>query len=995
MFHLYDNLTPVSKKRLKYIFSSIIVIFVCLLASKFVYAAEVGATEKNATGGDLFGSAIGFLVNNILKLVSYIVTSVVSLLITLLVQIIVVLGKTHATGSPAVAVAWTIVRDICNMFFIIIFMVIAVGTLLNQESYNAKKLLPKFLAMVVVINFSKIIFELAVSVSDSLMNMFINSFAYTGSGWFIKMFNVTDLTASNGNDVKSAVSEQLGITFSILAGMVASIVTLIILFAVVGALVMRLINLWIYITISPLYFLGQAWPDKIGKYTNKIMSKFTQELIGGPVLLFFIWMALYTASTNAGLADMNAVSNSQQGVAQKDQMCTGFSKFFCNQTFQSYLIMVGMLLGGLMAAKEVGGSFGDAAGKANSRLNKMKDSAMNTLKHKSGVAAVQGAWGGYWNDRKKTMESKTADRTQMLRGAISVPQKAISSKIQASQNKFGSWYNESFKDSRIPVIGQIAWNNKEAERLKKEHEGLGDQQNSLSDIQKQLARKDSPVTIDPKLMVTKQGQAKAGTYEFDHDDKKWYNQEEIGSDAYNVAKRKSFKSGDSEFSYNDSLGIWEEKRNGSLVGHRDQNYMKKFGSVRTFDTDTLTGVMGVELGDREKKIGENRSEMNKLTEQRDRWNSSENLAKYAKWAAGGLGLAASGGVGGFAGAALAGGGAAAATGTGLGFKNEVKNFGDSNAKAGQNFVRDKVMDNKSKMKDDDNATVIATIDDSTKDKFARMAAMLESMERGLVSDTQAKEYRNKMMTMAGGVGKPKPDGAEPYFGNRKLGNYFDSIRDRQNVGSKFINGMESLKDDPKRLEDLKRVIRDGFQDGTYNMSKFSSNAIKESIGEIMKGLSTKEFINQYGKADEAKKSAIIAALKDVAKNPNNEGRGKAQERLAHLTNIDTAYRDDTQGKQVFVRGLSFEQINEIFKKGSDEAIDALINAVNGSYDNLSRSVAKRLAKGGKGTADLIKQFELPELDKKGEEYARLTRRRSVSRATVEENSEESEEEDED
>jgi hypothetical protein len=48
---------------------------------------------------------------------------------------------------------WVITRDIANMFFIVILLVIAFATILQIEQYNYKKWLPKLILMAILINF--------------------------------------------------------------------------------------------------------------------------------------------------------------------------------------------------------------------------------------------------------------------------------------------------------------------------------------------------------------------------------------------------------------------------------------------------------------------------------------------------------------------------------------------------------------------------------------------------------------------------------------------------------------------------------------------------------------------------------------------------------------------------------------------------------------------------------------------------------------------------
>src|SRR5688572_16403838 len=61
------------------------------------------------------------------------------------------------TSAP-VANGWGIVRDVTNMFFILVLLVIAFGTILGVDAYSYRnKMLSRLLIMAVVVNFSRTI----------------------------------------------------------------------------------------------------------------------------------------------------------------------------------------------------------------------------------------------------------------------------------------------------------------------------------------------------------------------------------------------------------------------------------------------------------------------------------------------------------------------------------------------------------------------------------------------------------------------------------------------------------------------------------------------------------------------------------------------------------------------------------------------------------------------------------------------------------------------
>ena len=77
-------------------------------------------------------------------------------LATLLLGVLIKIAQYNDfINSSAVSYGWVVVRDLCNMFFVLILLIIAFASILRVDSYNLKTWLPKLVIMAVLINFSK------------------------------------------------------------------------------------------------------------------------------------------------------------------------------------------------------------------------------------------------------------------------------------------------------------------------------------------------------------------------------------------------------------------------------------------------------------------------------------------------------------------------------------------------------------------------------------------------------------------------------------------------------------------------------------------------------------------------------------------------------------------------------------------------------------------------------------------------------------------------
>src|SRR3989344_2790427 len=91
----------------------------------------------------------------LLAIVSIAVDFIGTILITVAGSIVsYVFSFQKFVSVPIVQIGWTISRDLANMAFILIMLLIAFGTVLRLEQYSVKKLIPKLVVAALLINFS-------------------------------------------------------------------------------------------------------------------------------------------------------------------------------------------------------------------------------------------------------------------------------------------------------------------------------------------------------------------------------------------------------------------------------------------------------------------------------------------------------------------------------------------------------------------------------------------------------------------------------------------------------------------------------------------------------------------------------------------------------------------------------------------------------------------------------------------------------------------------
>lgn len=358
-----------------------------LLAAVFLFGSTASAG---------IGEALGNVVGGVIMLL---INAVVQILILLVNLLMVIAAYSDFIHAPAVEKGWIVVRDLCNMFFVVILLIIAFATILGQEEYGAKKMLPKLIMAAVLINFSKLICGLMIDVSNVVMLTFVNAFSAIGAGNMIEMLGIA-------NVVKIASTSIETVTFgavvaSYIFGLIYVVIATIVVAAMVAMLVVRLVMIWILVVLSPFAFFLQAVPGKGKQYSEKWWGMWTENLLVGPIIAFFLWLSfaalqggspIVAPSSTADLASVAGPGTEAGTVAQ-------MSKF---------VIAIGMLLGGMKIAKDVGGEAAGAMGKV---FNKGQGLA----------TAAAGAAGGFALARGKALANATG------RGARNVALGAVGS----------------------------------------------------------------------------------------------------------------------------------------------------------------------------------------------------------------------------------------------------------------------------------------------------------------------------------------------------------------------------------------------------------------------------------------------------------------------------------------------------------------------------------------------------------------------------------------
>ncbi|TSC84678.1 MAG: Uncharacterized protein G01um101413_62 [Parcubacteria group bacterium Gr01-1014_13] len=297
--------------------------------------------------------------------------------------------------SSAVIVGWVMVRDVTNMFFVVVLLLISFGTILGLEQYEYKKLLVKLIMAAIIVNFSRIICGIIIDVAQVVMITFVNGIAATASGNMVNMFGVGEIfKLGNGSSSKvGTTGEQF---LAAVAAVTFAAIMMMTMLTFLFLLMARMMTLWILIVLSPFAFVLNVLPQT-QKYAGQWWSEFGGNVVAGPIIAFFLWLSFVTVGSGNANSEIEAGSPDKlrlsSGPTTEQETSTGLTSIMSWANMANFAIAIGMLLTGAKIAQQLGAAGGAMMSKAGEFGKKVAMTA-------SGITAARWAGKQAWRGAK-------------------------------------------------------------------------------------------------------------------------------------------------------------------------------------------------------------------------------------------------------------------------------------------------------------------------------------------------------------------------------------------------------------------------------------------------------------------------------------------------------------------------------------------------------------------------------------------------------------------
>ena len=250
-------------------------------------------------------------------------------------------STSFSSKLPAVEIGWTVVRDATNIFFIVILLFIAIGTILRIQGYSAKQLLVRLILMAVLINFSLAIGSVIIDFSNVLGLQFLTAIHPEGKVTEIlaKSLSIGDIYKVTDPDIKD-ISKYL----VVVVGNAILISVLVFVFFVSAILLfIRMAVLVLLLTLAPIAFLFYILPET-QKHWSKWWNMLIQYSFFFPAFMFFLYFSIII------------ITNAHQQLVASGKAGPGTPKNFIDNmdVITVYFISITFLLASLIMGKQMG-----------------------------------------------------------------------------------------------------------------------------------------------------------------------------------------------------------------------------------------------------------------------------------------------------------------------------------------------------------------------------------------------------------------------------------------------------------------------------------------------------------------------------------------------------------------------------------------------------------------------------------------------------------------
>ncbi len=433
--------------------------------------------SNGQTGANAIANFLASVIGQIIKFIQVTLYYIFSLVVLPLVEILLRIPTYTDSFAAVILPGWELLRNLANVFFILVLLAIGLSTLFRLSGYQYRTLLPRLIFAALLVNFSLILTQSFLAVAETAQFQFLPP---SDGGKIIKTLanelmiaplNQSQLTPDAAKTSLSNGLSQLVFPFFYLS---LTFMAFVVLCSLAFFLVVRMIVIWILLMTSPIAIVGWILPST-KKWSNMWFSNLVKYGLFVTILGFFLNVSAFMAQRQGGILKALDPTGINPSLAD-----------FLSRIASNIFIM-GFMIAGLMVAQSTkvygASALANYAKKArNLPFDFLKFAGERSLEGAQNVTGVtvdpriwKKDWDNYLRRRDKDKEDRLKNRREGKSGlGRLVPARfGMGSPEQIFENLLTTdGIMKMVKTPAQAAYRRMAGNRKDASKIKTEEERL-------------------------------------------------------------------------------------------------------------------------------------------------------------------------------------------------------------------------------------------------------------------------------------------------------------------------------------------------------------------------------------------------------------------------------------------------------------------------------------------------------------------------------------------
>jgi len=409
----------------------------------------------------LAGKIAGYIVKSILAviyLVLWVIYSILWSLTSLCEKILeIVLDPTFVgkeglggfTTKDFVRSSAQLLANLCNMLYLFVLIYIAIKAMFGSS--NTRILLIKLVIAALLTNFGLVLAGVVIDFSQVIMYTVWDGIKGSGGNFNPGTQILDRLQAGFGagrplNQIDSFFGEAVTFLSQSLASalteitkiaglIVISLALIITLVTITVIMTIRIIVLWILLILTPVAFLFSILPQT-EKYWSQWLESLTKYAFTGPILVFFLWLAIKLSGTVTNASRLSQIGTNIPGVGSGDLKYFFFELLAKNMTIILEMITVVVTIwAGILIANQFGIKGAKSIdGLINSTM-RLPGYLLGGFGYAMGVSGRLNQWTMKWRQDAREKQYEKLNKEMVLAEKHGQPDTVESKKAQMKELK--------------------------------------------------------------------------------------------------------------------------------------------------------------------------------------------------------------------------------------------------------------------------------------------------------------------------------------------------------------------------------------------------------------------------------------------------------------------------------------------------------------------------------------------------------------------------------